>query len=181
MVQDKTSAELYIGQSIGIDREHEDYYALMLGVYILGGNFSARLMQTVRDKQGLTYGIGSSISGVSFGADGYWSIWGTFAPDIIKKGIVATKEQVDLWFKKGVTEEELSAKKTTISGSYKVSMDSTAGLAAKILSNAEQGRTLSYLDDYPKIIESISLSDVNIAIQKYVNPNKLYMVSAGTL
>ena len=181
MVQDKTSADLYIGQSIGIDREHEDYYALMLGVYILGGNFSARLMQTVRDKQGLTYGIGSSISGVSFGADGYWSIWGTFAPDIIKKGIVATKEQVDLWFKKGVTEEELSAKKTTISGSYKVSMDSTAGLAAKILSNAEQGRTLSYLDDYPKIIESVSLSDVNMAIQKYVNPNKLYMVSAGTL
>ena len=181
MVQDKTSADLYIGQSIGIDREHKDYYALMLGVYILGGNFSARLMQTVRDKQGLTYGIGSSISGVSFGADGYWSIWGTFAPDIIKKGIVATKEQVDLWFKKGVTEEELSAKKTTISGSYKVSMDSTAGLAAKILSNAEQGRTLSYLDDYPKIIESVSLSDVNMAIQKYVNPNKLYMVSAGKL
>ena len=181
MVQDKTSADLYIGQSIGIDREHKDYYALMLGVYILGGNFSARLMQTVRDKQGLTYGIGSSISGVSFGADGYWSIWGTFAPDIIKKGIVATKEQVDLWFKKGVTEEELSAKKTTISGSYKVSMDSTAGLAAKILSNAEQGRTLSYLDEYPKIIESVSLSEVNSAIKKYVNPNKLYMVSAGTL
>ena len=180
-VQDKTSSDLYIGQPIGIDREHEDYYALMLGIYILGGNFSARLMQTVRDKQGLTYGIGSSISGVSFGADGYWNIWGTFSPDILKKGIEATKEQVDLWFNKGVTEDELSAKKTTISGSYKVSMDSTAGLAAKILSNAEHGRELSYLDEYPKIIESISLSEVNSAIKKYVNPNKLYMVSAGTL
>ena len=180
-VQDKTSSDLYIGQPIGIDREHEDYYALMLGIYILGGNFSARLMQTVRDKQGLTYGIGSSISGVSFGADGYWNIWGTFSPDILKKGVEATKEQVDLWFNKGVTEDELSAKKTTISGSYKVSMDSTAGLAAKILSNAEHGRELSYLDEYPKIIESISLSEVNSAIKKYVNPNKLYMVSAGTL
>ena len=180
-VQDKTSADLFIGQSIGIDREHKDYYALMLGVYILGGNFSARLMQTVRDKQGLTYGIGSSISGVSFGADGYWSIWGTFSPDIIKKGVASTKEQIDLWFNKGVTEDELSAKKTTISGSYKVSMDSTAGLAAKILSNAEQGRNLSYLDEYPKIIKSVSLSEVNRAIKKYVNPNKLYMVSAGTL
>ena len=180
-VHDKTSSDLYIGQSIGIDREHKDYYALMLGVYILGGNFSARLMQTVRDKQGLTYGIGSSISGVSFGADGYWSIWGTFAPDIIKKGIESTKEQIELWFNKGVTEDELSAKKTTINGSYKVSMDSTAGLAAKILSNAEQGRGLSYLDEYPKIIENISLSEVNSAIKKYVDPNNLCMVSAGTL
>ena len=105
--------------------------------------------------------------GVSFGADGYWNIWGTFSPDILKKGIEATKEQVDLWFNKGVTEDELSAKKTTISGSYKVSMDSTAGLAAKILSNAEHGRELSYLDEYPKIIESISLSEVNSAIKKY--------------
>jgi len=180
-VQDKTSADLYIGQAIGIDREHKDYYALMLGIYILGGNFSARLMQTVRDKQGLTYGIGSSIAGVSFGADGYWSIWGTFAPDIINKGIKATKEQINLWFNKGVTEAELSAKKTTIGGSYKVSMDSTAGLVAKILSNAEHGREISYLDEYPKIIESVSLSEVNGAIKKYVNPNKLYMVSAGTL
>jgi zinc protease len=153
----------------------------MLGIYILGGNFSARLMQTVRDKQGLTYGIGSSIAGVSFGADGYWSIWGTFAPDIINKGIKATKEQINLWFNKGVTEAELSAKKTTIGGSYKVSMDSTAGLVAKILSNAEHGREISYLDEYPKIIESVSLSEVNGAIKKYVNPNKLYMVSAGTL
>ncbi|GIS56662.1 MAG: hypothetical protein CM1200mP1_06000 [Candidatus Neomarinimicrobiota bacterium] len=39
----------------------------MLGIYILGGNFSARLMQTVRDEQGLTYGIGSSIGGSNFG------------------------------------------------------------------------------------------------------------------
>jgi zinc protease len=48
------------------------------------------------------------------------------------------------------------------------------------LSNAEHGRNISYLDKYPKIIENISLSEVNNAIKKYINPNKLYMVSAGT-
>ena len=48
-IKDKTSADMYLGQYIGIDREHTDYYPLMLGIYILGGNFSARLMQTVRD------------------------------------------------------------------------------------------------------------------------------------
>ena len=84
-VQDKKSADLYIGQSIGINREHKDYYPLMLGVYILGGNFSASLMPTVRDEQGLTYGIGRSISGVSFGADGYQSTWGPFSPDILQR------------------------------------------------------------------------------------------------
>ena len=70
-ITDKMSLDMYLGQAVGIDRDHEDYYALMMGIYILGGNFSARLMQTVRDEQGLTYGIGSSIAGTSFGGDGY--------------------------------------------------------------------------------------------------------------
>ena len=110
----------------------------MMAVYILGGNFSARLMQTVRDLQGLTYGIGSSISGVSFGSDGYWSTCGTFAPEILKKGQKATMDQIEIWFKKGITKDELSAKKTTISVSFKVSIDSTSGLTGKILSYADK-------------------------------------------
>ncbi len=44
-ITDKMSLDMYIGQAVGIDRDHEDYYALMMGIYILGGNFSARLMQ----------------------------------------------------------------------------------------------------------------------------------------
>jgi len=179
-VPDKTSADLYIGQPIGIDRDHEDYYALMMGVYILGGNFSARLMQTVRDQQGLTYGIGSSVSGVGFGADGYWSTWGTFAPDSISKGKKATIEQIEQWYKSGVTEEELSAKKTTITGAYKVGMDTTGGLTTQILTNAERGRAIDHLDIYPDIINSLSLDKVNGAIKSYINPDRLVTVAAGT-
>ncbi|HIA23337.1 MAG TPA: insulinase family protein, partial [Candidatus Marinimicrobia bacterium] len=75
-MEDKTSVDMFLGVPIGIDRKHEDYYALMVGNYILGGNFAARLMQTVRDQMGLTYGIYSIIRGVNNGNDGYWSIWG---------------------------------------------------------------------------------------------------------
>ncbi len=179
-VPDKTSADLYIGQPIGIDRDHEDYYALMMAVYILGGNFSARLMQTVRDKQGLTYGIGSSVSGVGFGADGYWSTWGTFAPDVVPKGREATLEQINQWYKTGITAEELSAKKTTITGAYKVGMDTTAGITTQILTNAERGRSVDLLDAYPDIINNLSLDQVNNAIKSYIHPDRLVTVAAGT-
>ena len=180
-VPDKTSADLYIGQAIGIDRDHKDYCALMMAVYILGGNFSARLMQTVRDKQGLTYGIGSSISGVGYGADGYWSTWGTFAPDVISKGLQATTEQITQWYNYGITTEELSAKKSTITGAYKVGMDTTGGIAAQILTNANRGRNLKYLDAYPDMINALSVDQVNMAIKTYINPDQLVTVSAGTL
>ena len=82
--------------------------------------------------------------------------------------------------KKGITKDELSAKKTTISGSFKVSMDSTSGLTGKILSNAEQGRPIDYLDKYPEIINSLTLENVNAAIKTYIDPKNLFTISAGT-
>ena len=57
-IDDKTSSDVYIGQSVNVTEDGYDYRKLMMGIYILGGNFSARLMQSVRDEQGLTYGIG---------------------------------------------------------------------------------------------------------------------------
>jgi len=179
-IKDKTSADMYLGQYIGIDREHTDYYPLMLGIYILGGNFSARLMQTVRDEQGLTYGIGSSIGGSNFNTDGYWSTWGTFAPDLIEKGQNATIDQINKWYNKGVFEKELISKKSTITGSYKVALDTTSGLVSQILSNAERIKPISYLDDYVGIINNISLEEINNAISKYVDPSKLTLVTAGS-
>ena len=180
-IPDKTSADVYIGQSIGIDQDHKDYIPLMMAIYILGGNFSARLMQTVRDKEGLTYGIGSSISSASYKRDGYWSTWATFSPELIKKGIESTKKQINLWTSNGVSQSEVETKKQTIIGSYKVGMDTTSGLANRILSNDEKGRDISYLDDYPNIINSVSIDQVNNAIKTYVDPLNLVEVSAGTL
>lgn len=180
-IQDKTSTDMYIGQAIGIDRNHPDYYPLMVGFYILGGNFSARLMQTVRDEQGLTYGIGSSVRGVDNGNDGYWAIWGTFAPSLLQKGEEATLEQLTKWAREGVSKEELDSKKTTITGTYKVRLATTRGLAGQILTNAERGRPNSYLDEYPQIISRLNLEQVNHAIKKYVDLDNLVIVAAGSV
>ena len=179
-IPEKTSMDVYFGQAVGISRDHKDYYPLMMGVYILGGNFSARLMQTVRDQQGLTYGIGSSLAGVDFGSDGYWSTGGTFAPDLLEAGKKATMDQIIKWHKDGVTQGEVDAKKSTITGSYQVGMDSTGGLTAQILSNVEKGRSVDFLDLYPDIIRGVSLDQINNAIRTYIDPKKLTVVSAGT-
>ena len=171
---------MYLGQAIGINRRHKDYYPLKMAIYVLGGNFSARLMQTIRDEAGLTYGIGSSLSGTGFGSDGYWSTWATFAPDLLEKGKRATHNQIKEWYNNGITEKELNEKKTTIMGAYKVGLDSTGGLAARILSNAQQREKIEHLDKYPEIIKNISLDKVNKTIKKYIKPKQLTFVAAGT-
>jgi len=180
-IKDKTSVDMYLGQAVGIDRNHPDYYPLMFGVYVLGGNFSARLMSTVRDQQGLTYGTYSTVAGVDFGNDGYWFAWGTFAPSLLEKGRDAIKEQIRLWVENGITPEELDAKKNTITGSYKVGLATTSGLAGQILTNAERGRDITYLDEYPEIINSLTLDQVNNAIKKYIDLDNLIIVAAGSI
>jgi len=180
-IKDKTSTDIYIGLPIGIDRNHEDYYPLMVGTYILGGNFSARLMQTVRDEQGLTYGISSFIGGADNGNDGYWSIWSTFAPDLVQKGHDASIEQLEKWVGSGITKAELDAKKSTITGTYKVGLATTRGLTGQILTNVERGRANSYLDEFPERINALTVDQINGVITNYIDKDKLVFVAAGSL
>ena len=68
----KQTATVVWGKVLDISPKHPDYPAVLLANYMLGGNFTAHLMQTVRDQQGLTYGIYSSLSGFSYGLPGMW-------------------------------------------------------------------------------------------------------------
>ena len=179
-IDDKTSSDVYIGQSVDVTEDSDDYRNLMMGIYILGGNFSARLMQSVRDEEGLTYGIGSTIIGCGYGTNGHWYTWGTFSPNLVEKGIRSTLSVIDKWFAKGVTERELDAKKTTLNGSFQVSLDTTSGLIDKILTNAEKGRNISYLDNYTNKINVLNKDEINRAIKTYLDPKKFITSIAGT-
>ena len=180
-INDKTSTDIYMGQTVELSESSEDYLSLMMGIYILGGNFSARLMQTVRDEQGLTYGIGSTLAGCSYGINGHWHTWGTFAPDLVDKGIASTLEQIKKWYDNGISKEELDAKKTTINGLFKVSLDTTGGVIDKILTNAEKGREITYLDNYTKLISELDKNKVNEVINKYIDPDKFITSISGSI
>jgi zinc protease len=179
-MQEKTSVDIMLGQPIGIDRDHKDYLPLMLGHFVLGGNFSARLMSTVRDQKGLTYGIRSAVGGADK-TDGYWYVWGTFSPQLVKKGRVAAMEQIEHWIAGGIEKNELRAKKTTIIGSYQVSFSTTGGIATQILINSERGRSVDYLDRFPEEIAAISLDQVNSTIPKYCQMENILSVAAGSI
>ena len=179
-IKDKTSSDIYIGQTIDVSEDSEDYLGLMMGIYILGGNFSARLMQTVRDEQGLTYGIGSTLAGCGYGTSGHWYTWGTFAPNLIEKGINATIKEINNWYNSGITEKELISKKTTINGSFQVSLDTTGGLIDKILTNVEKDREITYLDNFTNKINSLDYKKINKIIHKYINPKKFTTSIAGS-
>jgi len=180
-MQDKTSTDFLVGTALEIDRYHPDYLPLYLGTHTLGGNFSARLMQTVRVKEGLTYGINSSLSGFGNGNDGYWMVGGTFAPQLLSKGESSTHREIKLWLEKGITQKELDVTKSTLTGGFQVGFDTTGGLASGILSAVVTHNSLEYLDSYPEQVKKITLDQVNEAIKKYITLDGLYRVAAGSI
>ena len=180
-IADRQNLDVRFGHALDVRRGDPDYLALFAGVYVLGGSFSGRLMSTVRDEQGLTYGVGSRLAGMSVEHDGYWRTSITLSQENLERGIEATLEQIRLFCEEGVTESELREKLTAIAGGYKVGLATTGGLAASLLVNAERGFPTSYLDDYPRLIEALTADEVNAAIRRYLDPEKLHVTVAGTL
>ena len=180
-MQDKTSTDFLVGTALGIDRYHPDYLPLYVATHTLGGNFSARLMQTVRVKEGLTYGINSSMRGFGNGNDGYWMVGGTFSPKLLSKGESSTLREIKKWAEEGITQKELDITKSTLTGGFQVGFDSTGGLAGGILDAIIVHGDLTYLDSYPERIKAITLDEANTAISKYIFFDDLYQVAAGTI
>ena len=180
-MQDKTSTDFLVGTALGIDRYHPDYLPLYVATHTLGGNFSARLMQTVRVKEGLTSGINSSMRGFGNGNDGYWMVGGTFSPKLLSKGESSTLREIKKWAEEGITQKELDITKSTLTGGFQVGFDSTGGLAGGILDAIIVHGDLTYLDSYPERIKAITLDQANTAISKYIFFDDLYQVAAGTI
>ena len=178
---DRDNIDVRFGHALALRRDDPDYLPLYVGNYILGGNFSARLMATVRDEMGLTYGIRSGFSGISTEYDGAWRIAVTLSPDALDAGLEATRSVVRDFVEEGATADELDAKKTTITGSYNVGLATTRRVAQSLLTNAERGFSVAYLDEFPERIQAITLDEVNNAVRTYFDPDALHTAMAGSV
>lgn len=180
-IAEKSNLDVRFGHTLGVRRDHPDFVPLYISNYILGGNFSSRLMASIRDEQGLTYGIGSTLAGVTNEFDGQWRTRVTLSQENLSRGIDATRSEIDRYVREGATQTELDEKKMTIQGAFKVGLATTGGLASSLLVNIERGFGVGYLDDFPNLIASTSLEDVQRATADHFHPQDLHIAVAGTL
>jgi len=177
---DRDNLDVHMGHPVALYRTDPDYLSLSLGIFILGGNFSARLMQTVRDEMGLTYGVGSAMTGMGRHYNGLWRTNIALSSEKLEEGIEATIAELHRFIMDGVTEDEVSEKSETIAGSFKVGLSTTSSLAKSIVAIRQRGEELDYLDSFPDTIRSLSAGDVNRVIQKYLREDALTVSVAGT-
>ncbi len=178
-MKDKASVSVLWGQATGLRRADPGYLPLQVGVSILGSGFTGRLMSAVRDREGLTYGIGANLFGDDL-VDGGFMMQATFAPELLDKGVTSAQRELGLWAREGVAAEELDARKQALVGRFQLRMGTTEGMAEALLMTVVRGQELAWLDAHPGEIEALTLEQVNAAIREHVDPSKMVLVKAGS-
>lgn len=180
-MEDRANLDVRIGHPVTLRRTDDDYLAAAAGVFSLGGNFSSRLMQAIRDEMGLTYGISARLAGISTEHDGLFRVGVGLSQENLEKGIQAVREEVERWVSDGISGSELERTKTTLTGTHTVSLATTGGLADRLLANAERGFEADYIDTYPDEIRALTVDEVNEAITQHFQPETLHSAVAGTI
>jgi zinc protease len=106
---------------------------------------------------------------------------GSFAPELLDRGTVSAQSVLEHWWADGITDEELAARKTNLIGRYQVGLANTSGMAGTLLSTVLRGRPVTWLDQYPRAVDAVTLPQVNTAIKEHLNPEKMIVVKTGTL
>jgi zinc protease len=162
----------------GIERDDPDYFAAYVLNHVLGGGgFESRLMDEVREKRGLTYGIGTSLVDKD-----YADLWlGSVSSD--NRTIAEAIEVVrSIWADvaaNGVTEEELRAAKTYITGEYPLRFDGNADIAGILVGMQMVGLPPDYVVNRNSYIEAVTMEDIKRVASELMDPARLHVVVVG--
>jgi zinc protease len=174
---DSAQAQVLIGQP-GIRRADPDFLAVMLGNQILGGGgFASRLMEEVREKRGLVYGVYSTFNpGLDAGA---FQIGLQTRPDQAAEALKVTREVLRQYIAEGPSDKELRDAKDNLIGGFALRVDSNAKLLGNVTNIAWNGLPLDYLDHWTDRVEALSKDDVRQAMARMVQPDKQVTLVLG--
>ena len=181
-IKDKANVDISLGHAGQVRLSDKDYFPLLIANRILGeSTLSSRLGFRLRDTEGLTYGITSSLQS-SNRADGLWSIDMSIAPENIEKGLALVNEELQKFIKDGATEKEVNEEKTALVGSFNVINGFNSGaLASQILTAEVENLGDSYMDDYARLVNSVTKAQVDEALRRYIHPDNMVTVLAGSI
>jgi zinc protease len=179
-VPSKQNIDFAIGAPVPITLHHPDHLPLVFALAVLGiGGFQSRLMSTVREKEGLTYGIFATADTFLNEEQGYWRINTFFAPDKAVQGLTSTFREVKKLYEHGITKTELETFRTNLTTKQILVGDSTAKLLNDLHGYHLQHFSLEEMREHRKRLLLVTQDEVNAAIKYYLNPAHLTISGAG--
>ncbi len=162
-----------------INRTHPDFPALQVLNTVLGGYFSSRLMDNLREDKGYTYGVGSGISSLKHGAAMF--IATEVGTDVTRSAVEEIEKEIDLLKTELIPEEELALVRNYMLGSLLGSLENVFSHADKFKNVYFAGLDYSYYDHYTNVIKTVTAHDLLALANKYLDADKMVKVVVGKI
>ncbi|MEP2706969.1 MAG: pitrilysin family protein [Roseibium sp.] len=162
----------------GLKREDPDFQAAFVMNHILGGGtFTSWMYQEVREKRGLSYGAGTSLS--PYKQAGLLIASAATKASRANETVSVMLEQLQRMATEGPSKAELDAAKQYLTGSYPLRFDSSGKIARQLvaLQNADLG--MDYFDRRNSEIEAITLEDVQRVAKRLLSDKKPTVIQVG--
>jgi zinc protease len=180
LTPDKADATFRAGLAFPMMENDPDFAALRIGNLMLGGNtLTSRLGNRIRQKEGLSYGVTSTLTASPRDPVATFIVNGTVNPVNIDRIEKAVMEELADFLAKGPSKEELADAQKAYLEAQKVGRTGDAALAGQIVTNLQLGRKFSHVSDMEKRIAALTPEDVTAAFRKHIDPKKLVIVRAG--
>lgn len=162
----------------GITRDDPDFFPAFVASTIFGGGgFNSRLMDEVREKRGLTYGIYASL-----GVKDYAELVAgrvASANNQMADTVEVIKSEWARFVEDGVTQQELDDAKTYLTGAYPLRFDGNGPIANILVGMQMDGLPISYITTRNDKINAVTLDQINAVIKRVFKPDELHFTVVG--
>jgi len=172
-----TQSHILIGAP-GMRRDDPDYFPLFVGNHVLGGGgFVSRLVEEVRQKRGLAYSAYSYFSPLQ--RRGPFVIGMQTKREQAPEALAVVQKTLRDFVVNGPTETELTAAKQNIIGGFPLRIDSNRKIHEYLALIGFYRLPLSYLDDFVKNVERVTVADIKTAFARRIDPDNLVTIVVG--
>ena len=177
---DKTNAMMMAATTFAMRDDDDNYPALVMANYMLGGGFlSSRLATRIRQQEGLSYGVGSQVAAPPIDDSALFVTYAIFAPENADKVVDAFRDEMRKALSDGFTEEEFDAARRGYLDAQKNGRSQDRTLAAMLSNNLFYGRTMEFTAARERAIEELTVEEVNGALRRHISLDNISIFRGG--
>ncbi len=170
-IPSKQNLEINLGVRTAVTMQAPEFPAWLFSIAVLGrwGGFTGRLMRTVRERDGLTYGIYAKNECLNANFSGHSRIETFFSPKDVKRGLKNTINEITRLRKQGVEKDELEHFKTIFATDFRMINDSLGRRVSHNHKRMLRGLDEEEFRDIQEKIQNLTISEVNSVIKDNLN------------
>ncbi len=180
-VPETESASLRARVALDLRDDDDDFLPLMVADTIFGGGagMSNRVMDRVRQREGLSYSAGSVLAAGYPGRAGTWTVYGSFAPQNAARFETAVREELERLLKDGVTPQELADAVNGLLQEGVVERSQDNALSSRWVTLLDAGRDFGFVRAREERLRKLTVDEVVAAVRRHLDPARLTVVVAG--